>query len=118
MTKEILRDKRIENINSLYQHDIGVKFVEMPEILVAILPLLDEIDEIIKAKLTNYTIDRLSYYDRAIIRFAVYEMKHLKLPPAIVINEAIEITKIYTNLDDEKQHKFNHRLLDEISKGL
>ena len=45
-------------------------------------------------------------------------MKFLNQAPAVVINEAIEITKIYTDLDDENQHKFTNRLLDNISKNL
>lgn len=118
MNKQNLRENRIQNINILYQHDIGVIFNEMPEIIVDVLSKIDVIDELITKNLTNYTIDRLSYYDRAIIRFAVYEMKYLNLPPAVAINEAIEITKTFTNLDDEKQHKFNHRVLDNISKEL
>lgn len=117
-TMNELRENRIENINTLYQIDIGVIFENNNEIINDILTKLPEIDDLIMANLTNYTIDRLSYYDRAIIRFAVYEIKYLNVPKAIAINEAIEITKIYTDLDDEKQHKFTNRLLDNISKNI
>lgn len=117
-TMNELRENRIENINTLYQIDIGVIFENNNKIINDILTKLPEIDDLIMANLTNYTIDRLSYYDRAIIRFAVYEIKYLNVPKAIAINEAIEITKIYTDLDDEKQHKFTNRLLDNISKNI
>lgn len=36
----------------------------------------------------------------------------------VIINEAIELTKIYTNLDDEKQHKFNNKVIDQIAKAI
>jgi N utilization substance protein B len=39
-----------------------------------------------------------------------------KLPKEIAINEALNLTKIYSNLDDDKQVKFNNKLLDKISK--
>ena len=37
-------------------------------------------------------------------------------PTNIIINEAVNITKIYSNLDDDKAKAFNNRLLDNISK--
>ena len=118
MKKQQLRQNRIEIINTLYQIEIGVIFNNYDELIDDILSKLEEIDEIISNNLVNYTIDRLSYYDRAIIRYSVYEMKYLQVPAAVVINEAIEITKLYTDLDDEKQHKFTNRLLDNINKSL
>ncbi|HEY8405440.1 MAG TPA: transcription antitermination factor NusB, partial [Acholeplasma sp.] len=64
-----------------------------------------------------YTLDRLNKVDKAIIRLATYQLMKKELPGEVVINEAIEITKDYTDLDDEKQHKFTNRLLDNIYKG-
>lgn len=110
------RQLRIENINTLYQIDMGVFYDKTNETISNLLENLPIIDELITSNLTNYTINRLSYYDRAIIRYAIYEVKFLNVPKAIAINEAIEITKIYTDLDDEKQHKFTNRLLDNILK--
>ena len=78
-------------------------------------PLLDEI---IVNHLENWTIDRLNYVDKVIIRFAVYEMKHTDLPFEVIINEAIELTKKYTNLDDDKAKSFNNKLLDKIKTSL
>ncbi len=118
MNKIELRENRIELINYLYQFDIGLNKENVGSIYDDVINNLNEIDQIISDNLVNYTISRLSYYDRAIIRVAVYEMKFLNQAPAVVINEAIEITKIYTDLDDEKQHKFTNRLLDNISKNL
>ena len=79
---------------------------------------MNKIDEVISKSLKNWTIERLSYVDRAIIRLAVYELLETKTPASIIINEAIEITKEYSNLDDEAQSKFTNRLLDEIKDSL
>lgn len=114
--KKDFRQIRIDNINTLYQIDMGVFFDETNELITDLLEKLPIIDEMIASNLTNYTINRLSYYDRAIIRHSIYEVKYLNTPKAIIINEAIEITKIYTDLDDEKQHKFTNKLLDNILK--
>ena len=60
----------------------------------------------------------LNYVDRAIIRLAVSELLDGDLAKDIIINEALELTKEYSNLDDDKQVKFNNRLLDNISQGM
>ena len=78
---------------------------------------ISEIDKIISDSLERYTIDRLNLVDKAIVRLAVYEMltgEH----PAIVIDEALEITKIYSDQGDHKAASFNNKLLDTISKKI
>lgn len=79
---------------------------------------IEEIDTIIEKNLQKYTISRFNYVDRAIIRLATYELKNKLAPSQVVINEAIELTKEYSNLDDDLQVKFNNKVLDNISKGL
>jgi N utilization substance protein B len=79
---------------------------------------IDAIDQIIKANLINWSIGRLNYVDLAIIRYAVYELTYLNLPKEIVMNEALELTKKFTNLDDDQARKFNNRLLQNIVDGL
>lgn len=78
------------------------------------------LDEIIARNLENYTIDRLSFIDRQILRFATYEMtlRDPDLAPAIIINEAIEICKKYSDLDDEKASAFVNRVLDKVKADL
>ncbi len=76
---------------------------------------IKEIDEIICSSLVKYTIDRLSYVDRAIIRVAVAEMLIGTVAKNIIIDEALELTKELTSVDSDKQVKFNNRLLDSIA---
>lgn len=83
-----------------------------------VTPYLPSIDRLISEHLVDWTIDRLNYVDLAIIRYAVYEMKHTQTPYEVVIDEAIELTKKFTNLDDNKAKAFNNRLLDNIRKTL
>ena len=118
-------EKRIQMMYLLYQYDLSFQLEKKPNYLTEedltaslqnILDVLEEIDQIISSCLTNYRINRLSYVDRAIIRLATYEMHHLKLEPEIAINEALNLTRSYSMLDDEKQVKFNNKLLDSISK--
>lgn len=78
---------------------------------------LAKIDEIIRGALEHYTIDRLNLVDKAIIRLAVSEMLGTE-PREVIINEALEITKLYSDQGDHKATSFNNRLLDNINKML
>jgi N utilization substance protein B len=120
--KQLMKKRTIreEIIKLIYQDIFGgeINFEEIPsEINQTFFDLREkyqDLDLIISANLSNWTIDRLNYVDLAIIRYATYEMKYLKTPYQVAINEALEITKIYSNLDDDLAKKFNNRLLENI----
>lgn len=124
---ESLFDKYIKLMEVLYQYQIhdSVTFKDFTDLdaetklkAVEIIGKIDEIDQVITSNLTNYTIDRLNKVDLAIIRISVFELLAKVLPGEVIINLAIELTKHYSDLDDEKQHKFTNRLLDNIYKNL
>ena len=77
-----------------------------------------DIDKIIEDTLFNYKLNRLNLVDKAIIRVAVAEMLINKLDAKIIIDEALEITKLYSDTGDHKAVSFNNRLLDNISKNI
>ncbi|MDY0210562.1 MAG: transcription antitermination protein NusB [Acholeplasma sp.] len=114
---------RVEAMHLLYQKDLREAFVVEPfkvgfDLYQGVMDHLAEIDQLIKDNLFNYSLERLSFVDRAIIRLAVYELKYTDTPNPIVINEAVKLTKSFSNLDDEKQSAFTNRLLDTIAKRL
>ncbi len=77
---------------------------------------LEKIDKIIEMHLdATWKFSRLAITDRNILRLAVYEMNFAekKLPPGIVINEAVELAKIYGSSDDTG--KFVNGVLASIS---
>ena len=118
------RDLRTEVIKLIYQdlfssdNDLENIELEVKEMFLGVKENLERIDEIISHCLTNWTIDRLNYVDLSIIRLATYEMILNKVPAKIIINEALEITKVYSNLDDDQAKKFNNRLLENIKNYL
>lgn len=125
MKKARTRDERILLMNAIYQYDLYLPEAFTPSFDEALLmdtyhqiiENLQTIDAIIERHLFNYRLNRISFVDRAIIRLAVFEMQEDLDKAPVAINEAIELSKIYTNLDDEKQHKFNNKLLDTIYRS-
>ena len=77
---------------------------------------LEKIDGIISSALQNYSLSRLNLVDKAIIRLATAELLMGETDKKIIINEALEITKEYSDQGDHKAASFNNKLLDNITK--
>ena len=125
------RDARVLCMQILYNADLNEISIEesknnivedIDELAFSFLELvennLEKIDEIIEKSLVNYSLSRLNKVDKAIIRLATAEMLDGKTPKKIIINEALEITKEYSDQGDHKATSFNNRLLENISKNL
>ena len=73
------------------------------------------LDEIIKPSLDR-SIDELGPTERAILYLGVYELKFQpEVPYKVVINEAVELTKLY---GAESAYKLINSSLDKIAKEL
>ncbi|MCR5208115.1 MAG: transcription antitermination factor NusB [Eubacterium sp.] len=61
----------------------------------------DKLDEIISKYLNGWKLNRISKTNLAILRLAVYEIKYAEdVPPAVAINEAVELAKTYSGKED------------------
>jgi transcription antitermination factor NusB len=75
---------------------------------------LEEIDRVIKEAAEHWEMERMAAVDRNILRFAVYEILYRNdIPPAVTINEALEIAKKYSSIEAVP---FINGLLDRIAK--
>ena len=74
-----------------------------------------EIDEIIKSHLEKWTLDRLATVDRNLLRIAVFELlfKKDEVPANVVLDEAIEIAKVY---GDDQSSRFVNGVLSKIKE--
>lgn len=73
------------------------------EIIQGVILNQAEIDAIIKGLAQNWDFARIAKIDLAILRLAIFEMKHRKdIPPVVSINEAIDLSKQFSNLDSKR----------------
>ena len=79
---------------------------------------IERINNLIAKSLTNYTLDRLNSVDKAILRLATGEMLQNVTPREVVINEALELTREFSDSGDNKAVKFNNKVLDNIKNNL
>jgi len=72
------------------------------------------IDESIKKQLEHWDLSRLSFVDRAILRFSTFSLFFQDdVPDTVIINEAVDIAKIYGSDDS---YRFVNGVLDGIRK--
>ena len=84
-TDEILEDKKIRN----KQKDFALN------LFAGVMAHLEAIDTAIIKHLKEWDFERLGSIERATLRLGAYEIMFSKLDAAVVINEAIEVTKAF-----------------------
>lgn len=89
--------------------EIDNEFVK--DIVYGVITYKKDIDDLANKNLNNWTIDRLGNTDQAILRMAIYELLYTKTPEIVVINEAVELAKSYS---DDKVKNMINGVLDKI----
>lgn len=75
---------------------------------------IDEVDALIEKNLSsNWSKERLNKVTLAILRTSVYEIIYQNVSPAIVVDEAVNISREY---GPDDAYKFINAILDKIGK--
>ena len=86
--------RRRDAVEKLFAESF-LKQTERDELVDKVLEKTNDIDEEIKEAAPAWPISKLNKVDLAILRLAIYELKHEKTPPKVVIDEAVELAKEY-----------------------
>lgn len=105
------KDKIPYDLESVFHENLEIDNKFVRDIVDGVLEHKDNIDKIITKYLENWDLDRLGKTDRAILRLSTYEMLYYNTPKVVVINEAVELAKKYS---DEKIVKLINAVLDKI----
>ncbi len=110
--------EEIDWVRDHYLADQGVKTGDEEyflELLYKIHEAEDEIDAQFRPYLTSME-NNLDPIEECILRIATYEfLNHLEIPFKVIINEAINLAKVY---GADESHKFINGVLDPLSKKL
>ena len=74
---------------------------------------MPEIDSLIERHAEHWRMERMPAVDRNILRLAVYEMMFGGTPPAVSIDEALELARKFSN---EESVQFVNGVLDAIHR--
>jgi transcription antitermination protein NusB len=74
-----------------------------------------DIDRRISEKAENWKLDRMPLVDRNVLRMAIYEMSRKETPPAVVIDEALELARQFSG---DESVSFINGVLDAVHRDL
>ncbi len=101
---EIFEDKKIRN----QQKEFALSLFQ------GVNEHVKEIDRALDEHLKEWKIDSVGHIERAILRLGAYEILKTDLDDAVIINEAIELSK---SLASDTAPKFVNGVLDSVVKS-
>lgn len=108
----ILEETKLDyDLSDLIKEQLEVKNEFVNKSVDGIIEHKKEIYTLANKYLTNWTIDRLNKVDQAILALGIYELMYTDTPSVVAINEAIELSKLYS---DESVTKMINGVLDKI----
>ena len=110
---EIYKNIKSNNmsIDEIINNNIDNDNEFIKNIVLGVLDNQEEIDKLANEYMENWTIDRLDKTGSSILRMGIYELKYTDTPDVVVINEAVELSKKYS---DDSVRKIINAVLDKI----
>lgn len=109
-----LNKMTVEDLNNVLANHELEDFTFIKESVLSIIENIDKIDGIIDEKFTATSINKIFPVDRSILRVSINESWIQKtVPLSVSINEAVELSKLYSNKDN---YKFINGILSTIAK--
>ncbi len=108
----LLNEAHLEyDVENLIKEQLEVQNDFVEDSIKGIIDNKHRIYELANKYLTDWTMERLNKVDQAIISLAIYELMYTETPSVVAINEAIELSKKYS---DEAVTKMINGILDKI----
>ncbi|MDD2238456.1 MAG: transcription antitermination factor NusB [Bacilli bacterium] len=101
----------IYNVDNVINENMEIENEFIKDMVYGIITYYDELNIVANKYLNNWSIDRIDNTGAAILRMALYEIKYTDTPPIVVINEAIELCKKYS---DDNVRKMVNAVLDKV----
>lgn len=109
----INKNKNDSDIDNIIKENIEIENDFVKEVVYGVITHFNEIDSLCNKYMNDWTIDRIDKTGAAILRIAVYELKYTDTPSVVVINEAVELAKKYS---DDSVRKMINAVLDKMIK--
>lgn len=111
----IMKDTSLDfNIKSMIKEQLEIENEFVDTIVYGVIEYEEQLTNLANQYMENWTIDRLNKVDQAILKMGIFELIYSNTPDVVAINEAIELSKKYS---DEKVTKMINAVLDGIYKN-
>lgn len=101
------------SIDEIIKDNIEIENDFVKDIVYGVVTHQNELDEIANKYMTDWSINRLDKTGASILRMGIFELKYTDTPEIVVINEAIELAKKYS---DDSVRKIINAVLDKVIK--
>lgn len=105
------KNKMNYDVEKIIKENIEIDNEFVKDMVYGIVTNFDELTDIANSYLKDWDIYRLDLTGASILRMAIYEIKYMDTPNIVVINEAIELAKKYS---DDAVRKMINASLDRI----
>ena len=113
---DIMKNNKIDfNIEELISENLEVDNEFVRNIVYGVITHAQDIDELANKNMKNWDISRIDKTGAAILRIGIYELLYEDTPNIVAINEAIELSKKYS---DDSVRKIINAVLDKINNDL
>ncbi len=99
------------DVDSLIKEQIDIKNDFVKDTVNGVIKNQKEIDKLANKYLDSWDINRLNKVDKAIFSIGIYELIYTNTPSIVAINEAIELSKKYS---DDAVVKMLNAVMDKI----
>ena len=111
---DIAKDQKLNvSIDDTIKANVEVENEFVKQVVYGCVTYKDKIDNLANKYMNDWSIDRIDKTGAAILRMAIYELMYTDTPEVVVINEAIELSKKYS---DDNVRKIINEVLDKIIK--
>ena len=111
---DINRSQHINyNVVEIISSNLEIDNEFVRDIIYGVITYEDEIINIANKYMKNWDISRIDKTGAAILKMAIYELKYTDTPHIVVINEAVELAKKYS---DDSVRKIINAVLDKMIK--
>ncbi len=87
------------DVNTLIKEQLEIENNFVKSSIDGVLKNQEKISKLANLYLKDWTIDRLSKVDKAILSLGIYELMYTDTPAVVCINETIELAKKYSDLN-------------------
>jgi transcription antitermination protein NusB len=111
---DICRHQNVSyNVEDLIKSNLDIDNEFVRDIVYGVVTYEDDIIAKANKYMEGWTIDRIDKTGAAILKMAIYELMYTDTPDVVVINEAVELAKKYS---DDSVRKIINAVLDKIVK--
>ena len=111
---DINRKQNIEySVEEIIRENLDIDNEFVRDIVYGVITYESDIINEANKYMKDWSIERIDKTGAAILKMAIYELKYTDTPPIVVINEAIELAKKYS---DDDVRKMINAVLDKMIK--